>query len=222
MRYVLQREIWRLLTYSLVEKSAQKYDVNFDEIVEYVQIVVKWSERMYKLNLLFLIVLTTMSFGVVAKNLTWAVEGERINQKEPNSLANTWLVEINNRNPGSPAGRGYWFRPWDWRSSGVCYVGDEMQQGERFRSFGDVANIEWIFSDGSRITTEYVYGEVCQVEKGTETFGLWETEFRVIDGSGRFEGVSGVVRGAGQYERMWDNYKSRGSRFVGREELIVD
>jgi len=75
VRYVLQREIWRLLTYSLVEKSAQKYDVNFDEIVEYVQIVVKWSERMYKLNLLFLIVLTTMSFGVVAKKLNLGGRG---------------------------------------------------------------------------------------------------------------------------------------------------
>ena len=37
MRDVSQREIVRFLTFSLVEKSAQKYDVNFDEIVEYVQ-----------------------------------------------------------------------------------------------------------------------------------------------------------------------------------------
>jgi hypothetical protein len=221
MGYVSQREIVRFLTFSLVEKSAQKYDVNLQR-VEYIQIVLKWSKGMYKLNFLLVIVLTAMSFGVVAKNLTWAVEGERITQKEPNSNANTWLVDIDSRNPGSPAARGYWFRPWDWRSSGVCYVGDEMEQGERFRSFGDVANIEWIFSDGSRITTEYVYSEVCEVEKNDDTVGSWENNFRVISGSGRFEGVSGVVRGAGQYERMWDNYKSRGSRFVGRMELTVD
>jgi len=35
--YVSQREIVRFLTFSLVEKSVQKYDVNFDEISEYVQ-----------------------------------------------------------------------------------------------------------------------------------------------------------------------------------------
>ena len=97
-----------------------------------------------------------------------------------------------------------------------------MEQGERFRSFDDVANIEWIFNDGSRITTEYLYEEVCVVERQEETFGSWEQQWRVIHGSGRFEGVSGIVRGAGRYERMWDNYKSRASRFVGRMELIVD
>ena len=37
MRYISQREIWRFLTFSLVDKSAQKYDVNFVSIVEYVQ-----------------------------------------------------------------------------------------------------------------------------------------------------------------------------------------
>ena len=35
VRYVSQREIVRFLTFSLVEKSAQKYDVNLQE-VEYI------------------------------------------------------------------------------------------------------------------------------------------------------------------------------------------
>ena len=37
--YVSQREIVRFLTFSLVEKSAQKYDVNSVSIVEYVHIL---------------------------------------------------------------------------------------------------------------------------------------------------------------------------------------
>ena len=37
VRFVSQREIVRFLTFYLVEKSAQKYDVNFVSIVEYVQ-----------------------------------------------------------------------------------------------------------------------------------------------------------------------------------------
>ena len=210
----------RFLTFSLVEKSAQKYDVNFPR-VEYIHSHVEVEKEMRKLQTLFVTILVSLvgSPAFAAKEtLTLKVNAiilEQTTQKGDSLVGEMlgvdwapgvkkWVVSQTS-SPSEDSGQacdganpsgGYWRK--------IDIPGYEARELIQMSDGGTIST--------KRITDES-YACIYFPSEPGKPIGTWFTTSEIIGGTGRFEGASGTVRSelellllvapAGEMAGMW-------------------
>ncbi|MEK9823774.1 MAG: hypothetical protein VW840_16525 [Gammaproteobacteria bacterium] len=154
---------------------------------------------------------------------SWKVEGDTLRVKR--GIEMTWDINIQDvENRGRPKTHGFWFRVNRWTNLGVCYVGNEMFVGTRWKPNEDRANASWRFADGSTLQTELIEETVCSVKRpaiGLD-FGTWSNRWKVVGGSGRYKGVTGIAEGSGTFDELWDSIDSESASYTGSYKVQFD
>ena len=154
---------------------------------------------------------------------SWKVEGETLRVKQ--GINTNWTInhqDVGNR--ARPKATGFWFRVNRWINLGSCYVGKEMFAGTIWKPIEDRANVVWRFSDGSTMRAELIEESVCSVRRPATglDFGTWSARWKVIGGSGRYAGATGVSEGSGTFDQLWDDKHSESASYSGRYNIYFD